>query len=271
MTTELDSIDAELFALRTEAEQGVGAARDRVFSRLAHSVPGLASAAVGAVVASDIASAARSNAAGLAVPGKLWLLGMLVLGGAVGAGTFAALDREPETRVVYVDRVVPAPAAKVVESVPAPTKASVSGPDSPPAGRSTRVAPVVSKAATARVEAERAVTPSRAVITLESTLPSAEGADIVNLAEQQTLLDKARLALRKGDGQAALEILDLHARRHPASVLTEEREALTIKALASLGRSDEARSRFELFAKRFSRSPLLPSLELATGVTETTR
>jgi hypothetical protein len=116
-----------------------------------------------------------------------------------------------------------------------------------------------------RAKTERANVPSRVEPASEPAPPAADAQSIANLAEQQALLDKARLSLGEGNASAALETLELHARRYPASVLTEEREALAIKALAALGRSAEARSRFELFEKRFSRSPLLPSLEVATG------
>jgi hypothetical protein len=269
MTSELDSIDAELFALRAETEQSPRAARDRIFSRLERSVPALASATVGALAASEIASSGRSNAVHLAGSGKLWLACVFALGGVVGAGIYAALDREPESRVVYVDRIVAAPAPKPVEPVAAPapvdTIPQAAAPEPP-----TNVAPSTLRGP---AKPERATESVPAGPAAPVALPAVEVPDSASLAEQQALLDKARLALGKGSGQTALETLELHARRYPESVLTEEREALAVKALASVGRSAEARSRFEIFEKRFSRSPLLPSLEAATGrtVTESSR
>jgi hypothetical protein len=86
-----------------------------------------------------------------------------------------------------------------------------------------------------------------------------------SLAAQQALLDEARVALARGDNGAALRSVDLHARRYPESILTEEREALAIKALAGKGHRVEARVRGERFRTRFPRSLLLPSIDETLG------
>jgi hypothetical protein len=61
------------------------------------------------------------------------------------------------------------------------------------------------------------------------------------------LLQRARAGVASGEFSRALEAIAEHQRRFPSGRLREEREALRVKALAGLGRDDEAR----LFAKRF--------------------
>jgi hypothetical protein len=51
-----------------------------------------------------------------------------------------------------------------------------------------------------------------------------------------------------------------HARRFKTGRLVEEREALRVKALAGLGRTEEARRAAAAFRARFPRSVLLPAV-----------
>lgn len=101
-------------------------------------------------------------------------------------------------------------------------------------------------------ERARAVPASR-----QSLGASAEGADALELG----LLQRARGALAKGEYSRALEAIAEHQRRFPAGRLREEREALRIKALAGLGRTDEARRAAERFRERFPRSVLSSRVE----------
>jgi hypothetical protein len=81
------------------------------------------------------------------------------------------------------------------------------------------------------------------------------------LAEQQALLDRARTALRRGDGAGALAIVTKHEELHPVSALAEERDATGILALVMVGRADDAWLRAEAFAKRYPTSIFLPSIQ----------
>ena len=74
----------------------------------------------------------------------------------------------------------------------------------------------------------------------------------------------ARTALSRGRADDALRQLGAHRRRFRRSQLREEREALTVMALAAAGRRDQARARAERFRRRYPRSLLLPSVEAAT-------
>ena len=76
--------------------------------------------------------------------------------------------------------------------------------------------------------------------------------------EELRLLRQARAAVARTDFAAALPPLTEHARRFKDGRLAEEREALRVKALAGLGRTDEARRAAAAFKARFPRSVLLP-------------
>lgn len=69
--------------------------------------------------------------------------------------------------------------------------------------------------------------------------------------QRQALLEEARRALyQSNDPRRALELARQHARQFPHD-LEEEREYITVRALAGLGRSTEARSRGEAFLERY--------------------
>jgi hypothetical protein len=75
------------------------------------------------------------------------------------------------------------------------------------------------------------------------------------------LLQKARAAVLSREFSSALDVIAEHERRFPAGRFQEEREALRVKALAGLGRNDEARSAAERFRERFPRSVLSTRIE----------
>jgi hypothetical protein len=74
------------------------------------------------------------------------------------------------------------------------------------------------------------------------------------------LLRQARVAVARGDFAAALSPIAEHSRRFKNGRLAEEREALRVKALAGLGRMEEARHAAVAFRARFPRSVLLPAV-----------
>ncbi len=75
------------------------------------------------------------------------------------------------------------------------------------------------------------------------------------------LLQAAREAILAGNYRTALASLDAHARRYPGGRLAEEREALRVKALRGLGRSDEAQRAASDFRRQFPRSVLSPQMQ----------
>jgi hypothetical protein len=74
------------------------------------------------------------------------------------------------------------------------------------------------------------------------------------------LLRQARAAVAREDFATALPPIAEHARRFKDGRLTEEREALRVKALVGLGRTDEAHRAAASFRTRFPHSVLLPAV-----------
>ena len=131
---------------------------------------------------------------------------------------------------------------------------------SAPATRSAAVAPVteIVGGATAALPPAAAVgdlVPAPAPAVEAPGLSPAEAAHA-----ELRLLRQARAAVARGDFAAALPPIAEHARRFKNGRLAEEREALRVKALAGLGRTDEARRAAAAFRVRFPRSVLLPAV-----------
>ena len=74
------------------------------------------------------------------------------------------------------------------------------------------------------------------------------------------LLRQARAAVAREDYASALPPIAEHARRFKDGRLAEEREALRVKSLAGLGRTEEAHRAAAAFRARFPRSVLLPAV-----------
>jgi hypothetical protein len=85
---------------------------------------------------------------------------------------------------------------------------------------------------------------------------ASSGRDV--LAAEIALLRRARGAYDRREFSRALVLVDEHARRFPQGHLAEEREALRVRSLSSLGRTAEAHRVAAAFALRFPRSVLLP-------------
>jgi hypothetical protein len=156
-----------------------------------------------------------------------------VLGGMAGAGLYGAL-RPPKVERIYLERPAasaPVPTAKVIPDA---------APFEPPLASSRLAAPVSA--------------PSAVVVDRKASL-----------AEQQALLDVARVAFARGKYPQTLQTLAAHSARFPKSVLAEEREALQIKALAASDRLPEARTRALRFKAQFPQSLLLPSIKDSVG------
>jgi len=129
-------------------------------------------------------------------------------------------------------------------------------PPAPPA-----VAPAVAPpeaAPLATVEAPVAVAPSATPSPAIGTPPLSGQGD--SAPDELGLLRQARAAVARRDFSAALAPIGEHARRFRRGRLVEEREALRVRALSGLGRTEEARRAADAFEKRFPRSVLLPAV-----------
>ena len=205
-------------------------AKQRVYGALMASLGAAASAAAVAKSAAELAGpkpliAGVSGAKLLLIAGGIWLIG-----GATGAAVYG-LFHQPEVRVVYVDRPVLASAAAA--SPPSPTVTASNAAPEPASAHSAKRAPS------------------------SPVGPSSE------LARERGLLDLARAAAARGEPAVALEQTQRHRAQFPHGKLAEEREAMAIRALLSLGRAPEAAARARAFRLAYPNSFLTPAIDSA--------
>ncbi len=225
MTDDIERLDPEIESLLRGERVGV-AVPAAVAARIRTRIDG----SIG--VGSDARELTEGPASGVArhAASPLWRtllpLATLVVGGGIGASVQAM--RAPS--IVYVDRTVVA----ISSSVPAPRE-------------TLPVAPVVVDPPVA-VQERVVAGPST------STRGHAFESEAQQLAQERRAIDDARVALGAGDTTRALKVLDEHARAFPRGILREEREALSVRALARAGRATEARTRAATFHKDFPES-----------------
>jgi hypothetical protein len=123
--------------------------------------------------------------------------------------------------------------------------------------------PIGPAAETAVVPTTTAEPPSPVAPAGESSGGVKVGGAAGELARERALLDQARAQIAAGEPARALDYVERHGRRHPQGALSEEREALAVNALVSLGRYREALQRGETFRSRYPNSLLMPSVEAA--------
>lgn len=242
--------DQELEPLSAHALAMLGAERERpdvpadipnrVFEHLATSVAigsGLAAAASGgAGVSGGAPSVATHGLAGLSAKGVVLVAASALIGGGItGAAVQSRLDHPPALSTT-MRTAAPSSAMRV----PPETPASSPPPMPPPAF-----------SASSKVSEHP---------------PAADnvGKD-VTLGIERDLVERARMALARGDATAALDAIDRHAKEFPNGRLAEEREALAVQALVAASRTDSARARAARFRERFPRSVFLPAVESAIG------
>lgn len=171
----------------------------------------------------------------LAIAASIWLLG-----GVTGAALYGAL-RPSQVRVVYVDR--PAPAASVA-----------------PLAKEPEAFAVASASAAPLSAASNRLLVGRAELRSASSSVNRPGSE---LAQERALLDLARSSAAQGEPALALAQVEQHRQQFPRGRLAEEREALGIRALLSLGRKQEAEDRAQAFRIAYPNSFLLPVIDSA--------
>jgi TolA-binding protein len=89
--------------------------------------------------------------------------------------------------------------------------------------------------------------------------------DVETYAKELRVLQPARQAVAQQDFGAALSAIAEHQQLFPSGRLTEEREALRVKALLGLGRTAEAQRAGAAFHTNFPRSALLGRIDEMLG------
>ena len=188
--------------------------------------------AVARARAALVAGVARADRSVAVAPRPRWAAAAAVIGIlSVGVGAAAYQFR------AYL---APAAANAPVNDRPAPA----------PRPGSPSIPPV----AQAQAQAEEEAPPSAAV-----DKPVLSRAD--QARAELRLLSQARAAVAREDYAAALPTIAEHTHRFKDGRLSEEREALRVKALVGLGRTPEARRAAAAFRARFPRSVLLSAVD----------
>jgi hypothetical protein len=97
-----------------------------------------------------------------------------------------------------------------------------------------------------------------------TSTPSTEGTrapSVKQYANELALLEPARSSISHGNYGAALAAIDQHRREFPNGQLSEEREALRVRALWGLGQRPAALAAAKVFRRRYPRSGLLSWLK----------
>lgn len=261
MTDATGPIPADLRAL-LEAEKSGGeapdGARERVLLRLVGTfglgvAGGLAAGAPAKPAGSSGGTPAASSAAGVVHAARasrlLQAAALFLTGAGAGAGGYHLSQRARHPTTAVARRLIvetprsdlPPPTPTVVVPVVVPVL--------PPVGAS---------AARARPPTVKPRAPAA------SSAPEAGPEDgDQGLAAERTLLEIARTALARGQGEDALTALRSHARQFPSGELAEEREGLLVEALVVTRKYDLARERAARFKKRYPLSLFAPVVEQA--------
>lgn len=212
----------------------------------------LAGAAMGPASPAQPAPPTTSSAptATLARTGRVRALlhvGTFVAGGLVGSVVTARV-LPTHTRVVVREVLREVPVAVQPRSTPA---------DAGAAPMASPMAPV----ALPRVTAPSSTRPPESVVRVRAPGPPDAGPRFDLQAEEQ-LLDAARAALQGGNYRESWAAIQEHERRFPHGQLAERREALGVRVLVALGRTEEARRRADAFRARYPDSPFLPMVSI---------
>jgi hypothetical protein len=176
-----------------------------------------------------------------------WLV-VAALGGAVAGSALAVAALTPSLGPVI------APSAPV-----AATPGSLAPPPAPLADAAARLVPGMEPMEASAEGAGAAAAPAPKI---------GASADVIHrdtAGKERELLDRARAAFGRGDLDDAYRTLNTHGARYPKGVLAEEREALAVRTLAGLGRSDEARARARRFEATYPDSVMLPVVRETTA------
>lgn len=246
----MDGSPEERELLRAAGSEGLPATdRRAIWASIEASVAlTAATAKLGSTAGGSGSSATTVGAIGL---GKVVALGAVTL--ALGAGGYALLRSPGEhgSKSAHGD----------VATRPLPSFAS-SAPAAPP----SEVVPALAASNGASGETVAASPNGAANVELRraepapSPRPSASSTASL-LREESLAVLSARQALKGGDYGAALKQIEEMRHRFPRGALSQEREALSIEALAKSGAGAAAARRARAFLQRYPKSPYAADVE----------
>jgi hypothetical protein len=217
------------------------------------SAPGLSASAVGlagGAAATVAGSGATSVVAAFLKPA---VAVAFAVGAIVGSSTIHVLHR-PAASTTAVE-------ARHTGEVRRTGERGATDPSARP-GLSPRPIPIsVSTPSASRPRAASASPASRPRRGAPPPDPAAGASD--SLGAERALIERARSALARARPGDALAALGQHRKNHAAGQLREEREALTVIALASQGENEKASDAADRFRRKHPQSLLLPAVEAA--------
>lgn len=189
-----------------------------------------------------------------------WAFGLGALGAAAAALSLIWGRLEPRDVSISAERAVSAPEAPPSASAkptPAPSAASPRRAPSLPAEPAPPAPPSPPPAAPRVAVAAPSPTGAAPPAALPAPASAARPAEraLAGLAEQLGQIKRVRAALRAGDPERALALLD--ERSGDTDALAEEAGLLRIESLAAAGRHGDAERAAREFAKRHPSSPLI--------------
>jgi hypothetical protein len=246
-------IEAEARALLRPAREPQAASdevRARMLRRLSLALPVGGPGDPGTPAAPPRAGsgAAKGLARALATRVPAWsLLASFLAGGVIAVAVTRPSPSQSANHEVTIEASTAAPSALVAPvTPPAPAMSAPAIAVAPLASAAPAAIPMLSARPAASIASARA-----------------DGSS--SLEAERALLDVARTALGRGDGENALRATAEHGRKFPRGILSEEREAMSIQALRLLHRDDEAQVGLEKFRARFPSSLIRPALEAQDG------
>lgn len=246
-----DATDAERDLLRSADDvEPAPDARGALWAALATRLPpiGGTGAPPGPSGGAGTGGAGAAAGAGSILGAKA--LGVALVGGVLVIGAWSMLRSPPPASspdappVPASSMAMPAPASETPSAVRA---AEILAPE-PPVAAPPATAAVSTGSGRPHLPQHG---PSASTAAPSGSVTSAVDA----LREESALVAAARVAMRRGDGAAALDSLEIARVRFPRGTLLQEREVLTIEALAQSGNAPAASRRASSFLKAFPASP----------------
>lgn len=193
-----------------------------------------AKAAISAAVRAKVAAAPLPSPPGLRVPA--WTLA-IAFGAGATLGALAMRESKPSEPPTIPSAELPAPTTTTTTTT------------------SSSAAPIETTTALAPPSASASAPPTPTPV-----LPA------VDLERERVILEAAKVALARGDGDAALDAVHDHQKRFPDGALAEERDALEIQALVATGDRSAASARAARFRTKYPKSLFLPAVQATLEV-----
>jgi hypothetical protein len=182
----------------------------------------------------------------------------------VASPAAAPVADEPAKEAQGAASVRPSIAVTRDADAPTPARDAVPPEEAPDADVAVEPAAAVVIEAEAGAEAEPAPShrPHHVARRPDKASPPATADSVLEEAKQ---VQAARRALA-GDPAEALRLTQSIAKQFPKGQLIEERRALAIRALVSLGRTERARTEAEAFLVKYGRGPHAAAVRTAVGI-----